>query len=115
MKRLETLESTLGYAIVERPADVLEKRVVQELLGTLAHPFADFVYANAPNIGTHVSVAVNEHRLEYEINEILNLVLVVLYLFALLREHLNAIVCTLSRRFLTLIIVLTLICILLFC
>ena len=100
--------TTLGLLVVQRPADVLEKRVVQELGRTATHPLAQLLDAHAAYVGAHVPVAMHEHRLEYEVDKVLHVALVFVELASLRREHVQTVGGTLLGRFAALVRVLTL-------
>jgi hypothetical protein len=68
--------------VVDGPADVLEVRVVEELVGVLLHPLADLAHADGPDFRQDVAVAVHEDGLEHVRQHVLDLVRVLLELFA---------------------------------
>ncbi|RNA22500.1 hypothetical protein BpHYR1_016889 [Brachionus plicatilis] len=109
MKGLQTLEPTLASLVVQRPADVLEKCVVQKFVRTLAHPLANFVDADGANVGAHVPVPVYEHGLEYEVDKVLDFLFVFGELVFFLHKQFDAVLGTLRLRLLLFVGVLALI------
>lgn len=63
---------------MQRPADVLEVRVVQKVGRKLDHPNAYFGHADAADLGQCVSVSVHEHRFEHVGQHVLDLLHVLL-------------------------------------
>ena len=50
LQRSETSESNLADFVIERPAEVLEVRIVKEMRRIFLHPFAQLDHANATNV-----------------------------------------------------------------
>ena len=64
------------------PTDVFEVGVIEELVRILFHPLADLVHADGSNFRQNVSVAVNEDGLEHVGQHVLDLISILLQLFA---------------------------------
>jgi hypothetical protein len=62
---LKTLEAHLSALVVQRPANVLEVRVVQKVVVEFLHPDADLCHANGSDLGQRVPLKTIQHTLNF--------------------------------------------------
>ena len=108
LQGLQAFEPDVSHLVVNGPADVLEVRVVQEVVGELLHPLANLEHADRPDLRQGIPVAMHEHGFEHVGEHVLDLLGVLLELFATSHQGFQTIGGPLVAGFLLLRIVLPL-------